>query len=312
MTRRRRLIHTVFLFLLPLIVAVFGVGVVMAALLVMAMLLWRWLIALSGIFVPEKAPKLELEVTEVSHFSEKVRWCMDRLGLDYKERRTAGVIGIFFTGRTVPRLRVRTGLVQSEIGNSAEILRYLWGAYAAEQGDKAAFLEPTPERVELEKRLDRYGGNLQVWVFNDLLHDRNLALQVWGANSTHTPGWQRLVLVASFPILRALMKRSLRLSDARAIKSAGYIEELLSDVDTRLADGRRSILGGDEINYTDIAFASLSALWLRPENFASGTSAAVRVSEEQAPKKMLEDVERWREDFPRATAFVERLYEEER
>ena len=312
MTRRRRLIHTVFLVLLPLIVAAFDFGVFTAALLVVAMLLWRWLIVLSGIVAPEKTPQLELEVTEVSHFSEKVRWCMDRLGLDYQETRAAGIVGLFFVGRTVPRLRVRTGLAETVIGNSPEILRYLWGTCAAPLGDKAAFLEPTAERLELEQRLDRYGRNLQVWVFNDALRDRDLALHVWGANSPHTPAWQRQALRATFPVLRALMKRSLRLSDNRTNKAAGHIEELLSDIDTRLADGRRSILGGDEINYTDIAFASLSAMWLRPEQFASGTSAAVLVSEEQAPARMREDVARWREDYPKAVEFVERLYAEER
>ena len=82
MTRRRRLIHTAFLFLLPLIVAVFGMSVFTAALLVVAMLLWRWMIVLSGIVAPEKGPEIELETIGISHFVEKVRWCLDRLGVD--------------------------------------------------------------------------------------------------------------------------------------------------------------------------------------------------------------------------------------
>lgn len=312
MTRRRRLIHTAFLFLLPLIVAVFGMSVFTAALLVVAMLLWRWMIVLSGIVAPEKGPEIELETIGISHFVEKVRWCLDRLGVDYTERRTAGVLGVFFTGRSVPKLRFRTGLVQSEIGNSPEILRYLWGAYSTALGEKAAFLEPTAERLEFEEELDRYGRNLQVWAYNEVLRDKDLTLHVWGVNSPQTPAWQKAVLRAAFPVLRFLMQQSFRLSNERAAKVTGHIEELLSDIDTRLADGRASILGGKEINYTDIAFAALSALWLRPERFAAGKSADFQLPEGQTPAKMGEDIARWSEDFPKAIEFVERLYEEQR
>ena len=62
MARRRRLIHASFLFLLPLIVAAFGLGAFTAALLVIVMLLWRWLIVLSGIVAPEKTADIELEL----------------------------------------------------------------------------------------------------------------------------------------------------------------------------------------------------------------------------------------------------------
>jgi len=65
----------------------------------------------------------------------------------------------------VPVLHFRTGVVRSSIGNSPEILRYLWGRYGAELGDKTAFLEPDSERLEFEKKIDRIGADLQVWVY---------------------------------------------------------------------------------------------------------------------------------------------------
>ena len=37
---------------------------------------------------------------------------------------------------------------------------------------------------------------------------------------------------------------------------------VLGDAEVNLADGRNSLLGGESINYTDIAFASFSGLWL--------------------------------------------------
>ena len=126
MARRRLLIHTAFLVLFPIIVAWAGLGVATTIALILLLLLWRWMIVLSGIVAPEKGPDVVLDTIAASHFVEKVRWCMDRLGIEYTERQSGGTLGAYFTGRTVPRLRVRTGIVQSEIGNSPDILRYLW------------------------------------------------------------------------------------------------------------------------------------------------------------------------------------------
>jgi len=293
-------------------VAWMGVGVPTALLLVAVALLWRWLIVLSGITVPEEAPDLVLETISASHYVEKVRWCMDRTELEYTERQSGGTLGIFFTGRTVPRLRVRTGLVESVIGNSPEILRFLWGVHAARSPEKLSFLEPTVERLELEERLDRYGRNLQVWVYYHLLHDRNLTLQAWGANNPAVPAWQRQVLRLIFPLLATLIRRAFAITDEHYTRSVLHIEELLSEVDTVLADGRGSILGGDVVNFTDLAFAAFTGLWLQPENYGGGKADACRIQRDRMPAEMRADIERWLVDFPRAPGFVGRLYEDER
>jgi glutathione S-transferase len=310
--RTRLLIHTAFLFLLPIIVAWFGLGVLSAALLVLLMLLWRWLVVMSGIIAPEKTPAVVLETIAASHFVEKVRWCMDRLGIDYTERQSGGTLGAYFTGRSVPQLRVRTGMVQSVIGNSAEILRFLYGAYSGVTEKDTDFLAPTPERIELEKRLDRFGQMQQVWVYYHLLDNRTLTLHLWGANSPRTRAWHRPALRLLFPLLQVLIRRSFRLNEAHYAKAVEYIEATLSDIDTRLADGRSSILGGDAINYTDIAFAALSGPWLRPVGYGGGAADDCRVERDEAPAPMQADTQRWMEDFPRATGFIEQLYAEER
>jgi glutathione S-transferase len=312
MTRKRQLIHAVFVFVLPILVAAMGAGVLTALVLVAAALLWRWLIVLSGITAPEAGPDVVLETISASHYVEKVRWCMDRMELDYTERQTGGTLGVFFTGRTVPLLRVRTGLVESVIGNSPEILRFLWGAHAARSPEKASFLEPTVERLELEGRLDRYGRNLQVWVYYHLLDHRELTLQAWGANSPAVPVWQRQALRVIYPVLVTLIRRAFAITDENYTKAVMHIEELLSEIDTTLADGRGSILGGEVINYTDLTFAALSGLWLQPENYGGGKADATRIERDLSPAAMRDEVERWSEDFRKATEFVERLYEEER
>lgn len=283
-----------------------------AIMLVLLLLLWRWLIVLAGITAPSIAPPVVLETISASHFAEKVRWCMDRLGIEYTERQSGGTLGVFFTGRTVPQLRIRTGLVQSVIGNSPEILRYLWGANAGLGPQKASFLEPTPERLELEAALDRYGRNLQVWVYYHLLHDRSLTLHAWGANSPLVPGWHRQTLRVIFPLLAALIRRAFAIDDEHYGKSVLHIEALLGDMDTRLADGRRSILGGDTLNYTDIAFAAYSGLWMQPEGYGGGKAEASRLERDRLPAAMRANIERWTEDYPKAAALITRLYAEER
>ena len=312
MTRKRLLVHSTFLVLLPIIVAAFGFSVLTAALLVAAMLVWRLLIVLSGIRAPEKTPDVVLETISASHFVEKVRWCMDRLGIDYAERPSGGTLGVFFTGRTVPQLRVRTGLVQSIIGNSPEILRYLWGVHAASAGGQASFLEPTEERQEFERKLDQYGRSLQVWVYYHLLGDRELTLHAWGVDSPQVPRLHRLALRVLFPLQATMIRGAFGINDEHYAKSTLRIEELLGDVEMRLADGRQSILGGNDINYTDMTFAAFSGLWLQPERYAGNMGEHVRIERSRMPKAMRSDVERWLEDFPRATMYTENLYATER
>lgn len=312
MIGNRLLIHAVFLTLAPIVVAWFGLSVPAAVLLVALLLLWRWLVVLSGWVLPAKTPELVLATISASHFVEKVRWSMDRLGLDYVEQTSGGALGAFFRGRSVPQLKVKTGGVQSSIGNSAEILRYLWGRYAVDNPEAATFLEPTKERVDYETRLDGYGVSLQVWVYHHLLHDRDLTLHAWGANNVQTPYWQRLLLRLLFPLLRLLIRKSFRITEANYARAVARIEERLSEADEWLADGRKSLLGGDTLNYTDLAFAAMTGLWLMPPGYGGGKAEAVRIERDRAPAGMRHDIESWEADHPRVVAFVERLYAQER
>lgn len=312
MTGKRKTVHALFLIILPLIVAWFGVSVPATIALVLAVLAWRWAITLSGILAPAGVPELELETIAASHFVEKVRWCMDRLGVEYSEHQMVGVLGIFFTGRSVPQLKIRTGMVRSTIGNSAEILRYLWATNIVALGEKADFLEPTTERLTLENQLDRYGVDLQVWVYYHILDDRALTQHAWGCYSRSVPIWQRYTVILIYPALRLLMRKAFRITDGHYAKVVGNIETLLAEIDQQLRDGPASILEGDALNFTDITFASLSALWLQPLKFANGKADSVRIERNRVPAGMRADIERWIATYPDACGFIERLYEQER
>lgn len=312
MSDRRYLIHAIFLLSLPVLVAALGLSLWIAIALVLLALAWRWALVLGELMRRPQGSEIVLDTILMSHFAEKVRWALDRLGIPYAERPAAGIIGVLFTGRTVPRLRFRTGRTRSSIGNSPEILRYLWGAYAVTVGEAASFLEPTNARLIYEQSIDRYGASLQVWVYYHIMKDRDLTLRIWGASSSDVSRWQRLLLRISYPLLASFLRRAFAISEERYARSVQQIEELLGDIDIRLADGRGSILGDDEISFVDITFASLSGLWLQPDGYAAGKAESCRVARSRLPEPMQRDIERWIEDYPRATRFVERLYREER
>lgn len=310
--RPARTINSLFLVTLPLVVAIAGLGWPATLALVLLLLLWRWLIVLSGISAPMGGPELVLDSISASHYVEKVRWCLDRLGVDYLERPAGGTLGAFFLGRTVPRLRCRTGLVESSIGNSAEILRYLWGRYQVQLPGGAEFLRADEQRLLLEQQIDRTGRDLQVWVYYHLLPHRSLTLQVWGANNPAVPAWQRVVLRALFPLLRLLIRRAFGINPARYEKAVQHVDQLLHNSEQKLADGRCSLLGGSETNYTDISFAAINGLWLLPPGYGGGHADAVRLRADQVPDAMARDVQHWRQDYPLSTAFIEKLYQAER
>jgi glutathione S-transferase len=310
MLDRRIILHAAFVLLLPVLVAAFGWSVWTALLLVLLAILWRWAIVLQGFMQPTTAPELVLETISASHYVEKVRWCMDRLGLEYEEVPWCGTLGAFYLGRTVPRLHLRTGMVRSQIGNSPEILRYLWGAYGVSSGAAAEFLEPTGERVEFERRIDRCGVNLQVWVYYHLLGDPGLCKHVWGVDSEAIPAWQRKLVDLLYPLQAFMIRKSFRVNDGNYRKSCERIESLLAETEAALADGRGSILGGETINYTDIAFAAIQGVWLQPMEYGGG--AGIRIERAAAPPAMQRDIERWIADFPRTTRFIEELYASER
>jgi len=309
MTEMPLWIHRTVLLCLPLIVAWFGLSFVSAALLIVLMILWRWLITLKGLIRPAKnQPEMVLSTISASHFVEKVRWCMDRLGLQYTERPAGGTLGVFLLGRTVPVLRFKTGLVYSNIGNSAEILAYLWGRYAASMPAAAAFLEPSTERRELENELDQYGVRLQVWVYYHILPDRQLTLQAWGANDPSLPRYQRLMLRSCFPVQKFLIRKAFRISPIAYAKAVEQIESLLAKTEASLGKGQKSLLGGQRINYTDMSFAALSGLWLQPDLYGGGKASGVKVELRQAPMEMQSDVQRWIDRYPRSVEFIRDVY----
>jgi glutathione S-transferase len=300
-----------YLLALPLISAALDWGFPATLLALVSGLAALWWQRMKPLLRPPSGPEFRLDTISASHYVEKVRWCMDRLGLDYEEVPDVGALGVFTAGRTVPRLRIRTGSVISSIGNSSDILRYLWGRYGRTD-PRAAFLEPGEEALVLERQLDSYGLDLQRWVYQHILPDRSLTLQLWGANDPGLPGWQRGLERALFPLLRVLMRRAFRLSPGARQRVLANIQGCLQTMEERLGDGRANLLGGEESSFVDLTLASLSGLWIVPPEYGGGRAEGVRADLAALPDGMLADRQRWLDDYPRVSALVQRLYREER
>jgi glutathione S-transferase len=300
------------LYALPVVVAAAGWGVAAAAAAALCVAVLgtvaRLWISLRAMRRPD-AP-LRLHTITFSHYVEKVRWCLDRLGVPYEEVPNIGILGVLLTGRSVPWLEVPPGLTR--IGDSPRILRYLWGEYAGRlPGERTWFLEPTPAAIELETRFDRRLGNdVRVWLYQQLLRDRSLSLRSWGIEEPAIPGWQRALLRMLQPVLAFAVRRMLGVNEARAIRALARTHEAFDEVDALLADGR-PYLTGATLTFADITFASLGALAVLPPEYPGAQLAGRRLQLDEIPDPA------WRAEVQQLRAhpagqFILRLYREER
>jgi hypothetical protein len=161
-----------------------------------------------------KTHEFVLEGLGVSPFVEKVRWALDKLGVDYVEEQDYGVI-MFFRGTSVPALHyVRKGeWSMGSMTNSADILCYLDGRFGHAQG---AFLRHSPESIAAERTIDVLMESIRRLVYYHILVCDNGAMQrfapvLWGANEPHVPRWQKLFGPLLLPLQRFLLVKLLRL-----------------------------------------------------------------------------------------------------
>ncbi len=302
-----------YLLALPPVAAAAGWGPLTTTVALLAGLGWLWGVILrrTSRSVPRGRRRLVLETIAASHYVEKVRWCMDRLGVAYREEPAVGVLGVILTGRSVPRLRVGMGTGASVIGDSPDILRYLWGEHGRREPERAAFLEPTAEAVALENRLDAYAADVRRWFYFGALPDRAFTLRAWGRHDERLPRWQRGLISVAYPAAAAFLRRALRVDADRTRVSVERIEAFLGEMEALLADGRAGLLGARR-SYVDYAFAALSGLWLPCPGYGGGAAEGYFPPIDRWPAGLARDAARWREDHPRVVAFVTALYARER
>ncbi len=235
----------------------------------------------------------------VSHFCEKARWALDRVGAAYREephppmfhyRRTRRVGG----GRTVPVLVTDLGVFP----DSTEILRFLdsrhadgWRPYPQD-----ALLRAQAE--ELEELFDtQLGPHTRRAAYHHLLAQKRLFLDtaLHGAG-----GWEKSLFTIMRPAVCWLMRRGMNITPESAERSLGRVREVFSTVTDRLADGRHFLVG-EGFSAADLTFAALAAPVILPRGYGAPLPAL-----SDLPADFLALVEEFRTSP--AGAFAQRMY----
>ncbi|WP_437826794.1 glutathione S-transferase family protein [Sorangium sp. So ce1153] len=264
---------------------------------------------------PGAGAPFRLVTIPFSHFCEKARWALDRAGVPYREeaylplahalpsRRAGG-------RRSVPVFVSRAGA----ICDSTDVLRY---ADACVPAEHALFPgEPDARRAEveaLEERFDReLGPAVRRIAYFHLLPDEEAMFSVMRGSlralegaGVAPPWWfGRGTFRAYFPVVRAIMRRMMRVDAAGAERSLGKLRAVLDAVNERLRDGR-PFLVGDRFSAADLTFAALAAPLTAPERHPAPFPPAGEL-----PAGMRDLIEALRGEP--AGAFVRRLYRDHR
>jgi glutathione S-transferase len=201
----------------------------------------------------------------ISHYCEKARWALDRIGVAYREQPHIQAIHRVATrrvggGLTVPVLVCADGV----LADSDDIL-----AWADAQAPPGRKLYPEdPDRAAEVRLLEAdFNGGLgphsRRWLYQQLRKRRDLALSYGNAG---VPAWERASLRLGYPLLIAIVARVLDVTPATAVEAEAEVRATFEAVGKRLADGR-PYLCGEEFTAADLTFSALAAPVLMPSNY---------------------------------------------
>lgn len=234
-----------------------------------------------------------------SHYCEKARWALDRCGIAFDERAHLPLFSYLATFRasrtkTVPVLIAGTTVLT----DSTEIV-----AWCDAQRPGTLVPDDPAQRddaLALEDDFDRQlGPATRRWGYAQLIAEPRVVPYL----GARVPRWQALGLRIVRPLAMRTIGRGLNVTPEGVARSLVKIEDTFARVAARLADGRRYLVG-DRFTVADLAFASLAAPVLLPEQLDVGLP----------PRELFgaatTQIDAWR--ATPAGAFALRLYEQER
>jgi glutathione S-transferase len=208
---------------------------------------------------------LRLITIPISHYCEKARWALDRVGMPYREERHVQGIHRLAArraggGSTVPVLVTP----ERTIGESQEILAWVDERTPVEH----RLLPDEPEaRREVEAlcaRLDaELGPKGRRLMYVHMLAQRKLVLRF---NNAGVPVWEDRTIRHGWPVIARLIERALDIRPGSETEDEAAVWRELDHVAGLLADGR-PYLCGECFSAADLTFAALSAAVLVPPDY---------------------------------------------
>ncbi len=202
----------------------------------------------------------------ISHFCEKARWALDRVGIEYRGQYLAPVLHRRFAKKlglstsSVPILEAGETVVQ---GSSA-IMDWAEKQRAPEAPSLLPENDVLSSAEAVERRLDGVMGvHVRRYYYSEALVEYPQTVKpVFVANLS---GGQKLFLELAWGLIRKLMIARMDLGSLQGIQSRELIEQELNWLDDLLGDGRRFLVG-ERFSRVDITAASLLAPLIKPEN----------------------------------------------
>jgi glutathione S-transferase len=237
----------------------------------------------------------------LSHYCEKARWALDRVALPYREEPHVPLLHLLATkrndGGTVPMLVHGS----SRFVDSTDILKHADAVCGGE------LLYPRDAALQrevdaLEERFDtELGPHTRRWAYAQLLQQAKLLRLVW---SRGVPRLEASMLPVIAPVARRLVRGAYKITPESEQRSLERVRGVFREVDERLSDGRRFLVG-ERFTAADLTFAALAAPVLFPVE-----CRAVHPALDAVPAAMREEALRLRDTD--AGRFALRMFSQER
>jgi glutathione S-transferase len=237
----------------------------------------------------------------LSHYCEKARWALDRIALPYREEPHAPLLHRLATwrngGGAVPVLVHGS----RRFTDSTAILVH---ADAVCGGDRLYPRDTALARevAALEEQFDtQLGPHTRRWGYAELLSQPKLLRSVW---SRGVPRLEASLLPLITPLARRLVRTAYRITPESAQRSLERVRDVFREVDERLSNGRRFLVG-ERFTAADLTFAALAAPVLFPVE-----CRAVHPALDAVPAAMRDEALRLRDTD--AGRFALRMFSQER
>ncbi len=235
-----------------------------------------------------------------SHYCEKVRWAMDSLGIDYVEENHAPPFHRQYTSRyggtSVPVLFIDG----KAFTDSQDILHYLDTIVPNQLYAQDPELRQQAETLEALFD-DKLGVATRNWAYYYAIQQPWSILAAWSKGIS----WMEKVKSAiAFPVSTKIIKQKYNLTLEGKEAAVQNIREVFDIVNQKVNLGQKYLLG-DRFSATDITFAALASLAIRPEHHPFYNSQLAKL-----PTEMVALVEELR--ATPAGELVMRMYREHR